>query len=253
MDHVIFPCLERRCSRVCETIRLDLLTWIRARNRAGDTVPDPFAIASCRDPALTVILRDEFHASLVAALPRLRALALAMTRNCPDAEDLVQDAVASALAARDIFEPSGHFSAWIYQIMRNRFVTVMRKRRPTSSMEEVPDAVISVAAPHEHRLVVHELARAFVRLPSDQREALVMAAIHNIGYAEIAAATGCAVGTAKSRVFRARRHLEALCGRPDIAPASRDPKPRSKPAARDKVVSRGSGTFLSTSGLEKVR
>ena len=46
------------------------------------------------------------------------------------------------------------------------------------------------------------------RLPADQREALIMVVIHGMSYEALAEATGCAVGTAKSRVFRARRQLE---------------------------------------------
>ena len=47
------------------------------------------------------------------------------------------------------------------------------------------------------------------RLPSDQREALVMVVVHGMSYEALAESTGCAVGTAKSRVFRARRQLES--------------------------------------------
>ena len=82
-------------------------------------------------------MSDNFNDSLVAVLPRLRTLALALTSNRPDAEDLVHDAVTNALAARDSFEPGSNFSAWIYRIMRNRFLSIVRKRRPTSSIEEV--------------------------------------------------------------------------------------------------------------------
>ena len=177
-------------------------------------------------------MSDNFNQSLVAVLPRLRTLALALTRNRADAEDLVHDAVTNALAARDSFEPGTNFSAWIYRIMRNRFISIVRKRRPTSSIEEVSEAAMSVAAPYEHRLVLRELATAFYRLPFDQREALVMVAVHNLSYAEIASATDCAIGTAKSRAFRARRQLEALCELSDSTSVRAVRKPRANRSRR---------------------
>jgi RNA polymerase sigma-70 factor (ECF subfamily) len=58
-------------------------------------------------------------------------------------------------------------------------------------------------------MVLKELSRALTRLPNDQREALFMVVLQGLSYEEVAEATGCAVGTAKSRVFRARRQLQA--------------------------------------------
>lgn len=178
-------------------------------------------------------MTDNFNDSLVAVLPRLRTLALALTRNRADAEDLVHDAVTNALAARDSFEPGSNFSAWIYRIMRNRFISIVRKRRPTSSIEEVSEAAMSVAASCEHRLMLRELGKAFYTLPFDQREALVMVAVHNLSYGEIASATDCAIGTAKSRAFRARRKLEALCELSDSTPERAIRKSRANTPVRN--------------------
>jgi RNA polymerase sigma-70 factor, ECF subfamily len=72
----------------------------------------------------------------------------------------------------------------------------------------VPASVFATNAAHEDRLALKELSTAMARLPSDQREALVMVVLHGMSYEALAEATGCAVGTAKSRVFRARRQLE---------------------------------------------
>jgi RNA polymerase sigma-70 factor (ECF subfamily) len=68
---------------------------------------------------------------------------------------------------------------------------------------------VSVGAAHEERLVLGELRRALVRLPAPQREALVLVALEGMDYAAVAAATRSSVGTAKSRVFRARQRLQA--------------------------------------------
>ena len=149
-----------------------------------------------------------FHAQIIGILPKLRVQALALTRNRAAAEDLVQDAVCNALSAQDSFIPGTNFAAWMHRILRNRFISNLRKRRDTTDIEDVPQSTFATDAPHEDRLALKELGKAMSRLPADQREALVMVVVHGMSYEALAEATGCAVGTAKSRVFRARRQLE---------------------------------------------
>jgi RNA polymerase sigma-70 factor (ECF subfamily) len=69
-------------------------------------------------------------------------------------------------------------------------------------------SAFAVGAAHEDRMVLKELSRALGRLPDDQRAALLMVVLQGLSYEEVAQATGCAVGTAKSRVFRARHQLQ---------------------------------------------
>lgn len=159
-------------------------------------------------PAEARRARDEFHGLLVTLLPKLRVQALALTRNRAAAEDLVQDAVANALAAQDSFTPGTNFAAWMHRILRNRFISTLRKQRETTDIEDLPSSVFAVSASHDDRMVLKELSRALTRLPNDQREALFMVVPQGLSYEEVAQATGCAVGTAKSRVFRARRQLQ---------------------------------------------
>ncbi|GBR02121.1 sigma-70 family RNA polymerase sigma factor [Acetobacter oeni] len=154
-------------------------------------------------------MADTFHTQIVSILPKLRVQALALTRNRAQAEDLVQDAVCNALNARDSFIPGTNFAAWMHRILRNRFISDLRKQRATSDIDDVPGELLSSKADHEDRLAVKDLGYALARLPDDQREALVMVVLHGMSYQELAESTGCAVGTAKSRVFRARRQLEA--------------------------------------------
>lgn len=184
-----------------------------------------------------------FHDQVIAILPRLRVQALALTRNRAGAEDLVQDAVCNALSAQDSFIPGTNFAAWMHRILRNRFISNLRKRRDTTDIEDVPASAFASEAPHEDRLALKELAKAMTRLPSDQREALVMVVLNGMSYEALAEATGCAVGTAKSRVFRARRQLEAWLfgGRAETAaPASLD-----RPAARNATIARFAGKEMS--------
>jgi RNA polymerase sigma-70 factor (ECF subfamily) len=151
---------------------------------------------------------NDFDAQLIAALPRLRIQALALTRNGSAASDLVQNAVANALAARGSFTPGTNFGAWMHRILRNRFISDTRKRHPRVDMEDVPEAALAVPAAHEDKLLLKELHGLLGRLPPCQREALFMVVLQGMSYGEVAETTGCAVGTAKSRVFRARRQLE---------------------------------------------
>ncbi len=164
-------------------------------------------------PAVSVAPPDfnpkTFHAQVIAILPKLRVQALALTRNRTAAEDLVQDAVCNALSAQTSFIPGTNFPAWMHRILRNRFISNLRKRRDTTDIDDVPAHTFATEAPHEDRLALKELGKAMTRLPADQREALLMVVVHGMSYEALAEATGCAVGTAKSRVFRARRQLES--------------------------------------------
>jgi RNA polymerase sigma-70 factor, ECF subfamily len=173
----------------------------------------------------------EFHTQLVALVPKLRIQALALTRNRAAAEDLVQDAVANALAAQDSFTPGTNFAAWMHRILRNRFISTLRKQRETTDIEDLPSSAFAVGAAHEDRMVLKELSRALGRLPGDQREALFMVVLQGMSYEEVAEATGCAVGTAKSRVFRARRQLQAWLAGEERPATPALPKPEA-PAHR---------------------
>jgi len=185
---------------------------------------------------------DGFHDLLTTALPRLRTHARALTRNRAAADDLVHDTVASALAGRHSFTPGTNFRAWIHRILHNRFITDTRKRHATEDLDHVPDAVLGIGGAQEDRLIVGELRGAIGHLPAEQRAALLMVALQGMSYDEVAQATGCAVGAAKSRVFRARRQLQAmLFGKED---ASSNASPRCIVPAS----SRTSGIGASSTG-----
>ncbi len=169
-----------------------------------------------------------FHDQVLAILPKLRIQAMALTRNRSAAEDLVQEAVCNALRAQASFVHGTNFPAWMHRILRNRFISDVRKRRDTADIADLPEAAFATSAAHEDSLALKELGRAMARLPADQREALLMVAVHGMGYEAVADAAGCAVGTAKSRVFRARRQLEAwLLGEAGLESSIRQKPQRS--------------------------
>src|SRR3954453_22753464 len=140
-----------------------------------------------------------FHDQVIPIPPEPRVPALALARNPGASEDLVQDAVCNALSASGSFIPGTNFAAWMHRILRNRFISNLRKRRDTTDIDDVPPNTFASEAPHEDRLALKELGVAMTRLPADQREALVMVVVDGMSYEDLAEAPGCAVGTAKGR------------------------------------------------------
>lgn len=151
---------------------------------------------------------QDFNELLISFLPKMRVWALALTRNRAAADDLTQDVAAKALLARDCFMPGTNFSAWVHRIMINHFISGVRNKREFTDMDTMPE--VPVAPSHEDRAALRELSWALTRLPPDQREALYMIALQEIPYETAAERTGCAIGTLKSRVHRARLQLRAF-------------------------------------------
>jgi RNA polymerase sigma-70 factor, ECF subfamily len=162
---------------------------------------------------------QDFPDQLIDFLPKMRVWALALTRNRAAAEDLTQDVAAKVLVAGDRFVPGTNSSARVHRIMINHFISTVRNCREFTGMDAMPD--LPVRAAHEDRTALRELGWALDRLPPDQREALSMIVLQETSYETAAAVTGCAVGTLKSRVHRARLQLRAyLAGEPPQSKAA---------------------------------
>jgi RNA polymerase sigma-70 factor (ECF subfamily) len=146
--------------------------------------------------------------ALLAEIPSLRAFAISLTGSVDRADDLVQDTLMKAWAAFESFTEGTSLRAWLFTIMRNTFFSQHRKRR-----REVQDVDGEVAArlvshPAQHGyLDLADFRRALDQLPIDQREALILVGASGFSYEEVAQICGCAVGTIKSRVNRARQRL----------------------------------------------
>ncbi|QYU69494.1 sigma-70 family RNA polymerase sigma factor [Leptolyngbya sp. 15MV] len=182
--------------------------------------------------ARTNAIAEDFHDLLVAALPALRQQAMALTRNRSEADDLVQAAVTSALAAKASFEPGTNFRAWMTRILRNRFRSNMRARRETVEIDDAPAAAFARSGRQEERIEIAELRRHLARLPADQRLALLMITVQQKSYEEVSSELGVAVGTLKCRVFRARRQLQAWMLGEEAVPAQTR-KPAVRPSVSD--------------------
>ena len=124
--------------------------------------------------AQTLQDHPRFEDLLLRSLPALRQYALALTRNRADADDLLQNAVANALRARDSYAPGTNFKAWMSCILRNRFLSDIRRRRETVSVEDAPAELFARPASQDGHMALLELRRAMGRLRPDHRLALVM-------------------------------------------------------------------------------
>jgi RNA polymerase sigma-70 factor (ECF subfamily) len=149
--------------------------------------------------------------AVLAAVPSLRAFAISLSGNVDRADDLVQETLLRALVNIDSFEPGTNLSAWLFTILRNLFRSEYRKRRREVEDGDGTYAESLKSQPEqEARVEFREFRAALAKLPSDQREALILVGASGFSYEEAAGICGCAVGTIKSRVNRARTRLAEL-------------------------------------------
>jgi RNA polymerase sigma-70 factor, ECF subfamily len=167
--------------------------------------PVPVSTATDIDP--DKLFRDQ----LVALLPSLRAFARGLCRHRDMADDLAQDTMMRAWAARASYTQGSNFRAWMFMIMRNQFYTTLRKNsRMTTLDPEVAERVLVVAPAQQDGINVNDVAKALQRLPAQQREVLLLIGANEMSYEEAAEVIGCAMGTVKSRLARGRAALAAL-------------------------------------------
>jgi RNA polymerase sigma-70 factor (ECF subfamily) len=152
-----------------------------------------------------------FEAELVGLLPNLRAYARSLTGHPADADDLLQDTLVRLLGAADRFEPGTNFKAWAFTILRNRFLNeYVAKQRRTQPLHELDQDFAAVLPRQSDALELKDLSRVFMQLAEEHRSILSLALGARLPYSEIARIHGCATGTVKSRVHRARLALTEL-------------------------------------------
>ena len=153
----------------------------------------------------------DFKLELSSVIPHLRAFGRSLSGNPDVADDLVQDTLLKAWSARDRFVAGTSMKAWTFTILRNTYFSNMRRKKFTAEYDEiVAERVLSVAAPQQEPLHLADLQRALMELSDDQREAVILVGAGGHSYEEAADIAGCAVGTMKSRVSRARKALEGI-------------------------------------------
>lgn len=159
----------------------------------------------------TAAEKADFKRELAAVVPHLRAFARGLCGRADMADDLVQEALLKAWAAQDRFEPGTSMRAWTFVILRNAYLTDMRRNRFRGEYDEnVAERILTAPAGQEEPLHLADLHRALLTLPPERREALLLVGAGGFSYEEAAHICGCAVGTIKSRVGRARATLNTM-------------------------------------------
>ena len=153
----------------------------------------------------------EFKVQLAAVIPHLRAFGRSLSGSRDLADDLVQETLLKAWAARKRFQAGTNMRAWTFIILRNLFLSQMRRARFKGEWDDVVAAkILSAPASQDKHVELGDMQRALLHLPQPQREALILVGAGGFAYEEAAEICGCAVGTIKSRVARGRVALEAL-------------------------------------------
>jgi RNA polymerase sigma-70 factor (ECF subfamily) len=153
----------------------------------------------------------DFQHSLLAAIPHLRAFAIGLCGKTDGADDLVQETLLRAWANKTAFQPGTNLMAWLYTILRNAFYTEFRKRRHEVADTDGQFAAMLASRPsQESHIEFQDFRAALAKLPDDQREALLLVGSSGLSYEEAAQICDCALGTMKSRVYRARTRLAVM-------------------------------------------
>jgi len=148
---------------------------------------------------------------MLAHEPQLRAYAMSLSRSADKSDDLVQETLLRAISKVDTFRPGTNLGAWLTTILRNCYLSDLRRRR-----HEVEDAdgcyseALRAAPEQEGHLEYREFCSALKAIPFDQREALMLVGAAGLSYEDTATLCRTTTGTIKSRINRARSRLAAL-------------------------------------------
>ena len=153
----------------------------------------------------------EIKKELAQVIPHLRAFGRSLSGNRDLADDLVQETLMKAWAARQRFQAGTNMRAWTFIILRNLYLSQMRRARFKGEWDDlVADRILAAPASQDKHVELGDMQRALLHLPQPQREALILVGAGGFAYEEAAEICGVAVGTIKSRVARGRVALEAI-------------------------------------------
>jgi len=154
---------------------------------------------------------NEFKHELARVAPHLRAFARSLSGSADRADDLAQDTMMKAWAARDRYRAGTNFKAWTFTILRNQFYSETRRNRFRGEYDEaVAERILFTPGSQESSLELGDVLRSLEAIPAGYREALILVSVEGMSYEEAAAVCDIAVGTVKSRVSRARAMLSNI-------------------------------------------
>ena len=146
---------------------------------------------------------------LLACIPRLRRYARALVGERVGADDLVQDTVERGWTRLASWRGGSDMRAWLFSIMHN--VHIDQVQRPSVSTESLNEETAMPAAPGSLAtgLEMRDMETALRQLPAEQREILLLVALEEMSYDEVAHMLSIPIGTVMSRLSRAREKLRA--------------------------------------------
>ena len=147
---------------------------------------------------------------LLTWVPRLRRYARALAGNRDDADDLVQDTLERAWAKSALWNGVADMRAWLFSVMHNLHVDGIRRPKLATVTMDDDTPEVAVAPTQGERLAVLDLQAALDLLPIEQKEIVLLVALEDMAYAEIAKTLGIPIGTVMSRLSRGRERLRAL-------------------------------------------
>ena len=147
---------------------------------------------------------------LLTWVPRLRRYARALAGNRDDADDLVQDTLERAWAKSGLWHGVADMRAWLFSIMHNLHVDGIRRPKLATVMMDDDTPEVAMAPTQGERLAVLDLQAALDLLPTEQKEIVLLVALEDMAYVEIATTLGIPIGTVMSRLSRGRERLRAL-------------------------------------------
>ena len=157
--------------------------------------------------------RGQMQDQLAALVPNLRAFARSLCGNPHYADDLVQETLVKAWKHQSSFAPDSNLKAWLFTILRNVFLSDRRKmKHEVRDQDGAMAEQLSVNGDQSGHMDFIDFQAALAKLPAEQKEALILIGAEGFSYEEAALMCGCAVGTIKSRVNRARAKLCELMG-----------------------------------------
>lgn len=162
-------------------------------------------------PHAKAAFNADFKRELTDEIPHLRAFARGLCGKADIADDLVQETMLKAWGARRRFEVGTSMRAWTFVILRNAYLTDIRRNRFRGEWDEgMAETILTTPASQEHPMHLSDMHRALLILPPERREALLLVGAGGFSYEEAARISGCPIGTIKSRVARARAALNRI-------------------------------------------
>jgi RNA polymerase sigma-70 factor (ECF subfamily) len=146
---------------------------------------------------------------LIACIPRLRRYARALIGERNDADDLVQDTMERGWRRLSSWRRGSDMRAWLFSIMHNLHVDQVRRPSIATDVLDDDTPMPPVSAAPTDGLEIRDLESALRMLPDEQREILLLVALEEMTYDEVAATLGLPIGTVMSRLSRARHKLRA--------------------------------------------